>query len=115
MRLPVTVALTVLVAGTPQPASAAAWILSLSTYFGGSDMTTATAVAVDGSGDIYVAGWTDSTSLPGCSPIRPNAGGVDAFVAKWDGTTQLIDYCTFLGGRGDDRAFAIAVDGSGDL
>src|ERR1035438_10697974 len=61
MRLPVTVALTVLVAGTPQPASAAAWILSLSTYFGGSDMTTATAVAVDGSGDIYVAGWTDST------------------------------------------------------
>jgi hypothetical protein len=40
---------------------------------------------------------------------------VDAFVAKWDGATHLIDYCTFLGGRGDDRAFAIAVDGSGDV
>jgi hypothetical protein len=38
---------------------------------------------------------------------------VDAFVAKWDGTTHLIDYCTFLGGRGDDRALAIAVDASG--
>ena len=115
MRLSVTAALIAFVAGTPLPASAQAWTLSFSTYFGGSDMTTATAVAVDGSGDIYVAGWTDSTSLPGCSPVRPNAGGVDAFVAKWDGTTHLIDYCTFLGGRGDDRAFAIAVDGSGDV
>jgi hypothetical protein len=38
---------------------------------------------------------------------------VDAFVAKWDGATHLLDYCTFLGGRGDDRALAIAVDGSG--
>jgi hypothetical protein len=113
MRLSVTAALIAFVAGTPLPASAQAWTLSFSTYFGGSDMTTATAVAVDGSGDIYVAGWTDSTSLPGCSPVRPNAGGVDAFVAKWDGTTHLIDYCTFLGGRGDDRALAIAVDASG--
>ena len=115
MRLSVAAALFACVAGTAQPASAAAWTLSLSTYFGGSDITTATAVAVDGSGNIFVAGWTDSTSLPGCSPVRPSAGGVDAFVAKWDGATHLIDYCTFLGGRGDDRAFAIAVDGSGDV
>jgi len=114
MRFSVTAALCAFVAGMPQPASGAAWTLSLSTYFGGNDITSATAIAVDRSGGIYVAGWTDSASLPGCSPIRPNAGGVDAFVVKWDGVTHHIAYCTFLGGRGDDRAFAIAVDGSGD-
>jgi hypothetical protein len=113
MKLCVTAALFAFVAGTAWPASAAAWTLSFSTYFGGSDMTSATAVAVDGSGNIYVAGWTVSTTLPGCNPMRANAGGVDAFVAKWDGATHLVDYCTFLGGSGDDRAFAIAVDGSG--
>ena len=113
MRFFVTATLVAFAAGTIQPASATAWTLGLSTYFGGSDMTTATAVAVDGSGNVFVAGWTVSTTLPGCSPIRPWAGGVDAFVAKWDGATHLLDYCTFLGGSGDDRAFAIAVDGSG--
>ncbi|MGO9230350.1 MAG: SBBP repeat-containing protein, partial [Bryobacteraceae bacterium] len=113
MKPSVVAALFALAAGIPQAASASDWTLTFSTYFGGSDMTTATAVAVDGIGNIYVAGWTDSTSLPGCTPIRPNAGGVDAFVAKWDGATHRIDYCTFLGGRGDDRAFGIAVDGSG--
>lgn len=113
MRLSVTAVLVALVAVTLQPASAAAWTLSFSTYFGGSDMTSATAIAVDGSGNIYVAGWTTSTTLPGCTPVRPHAGGVDAFVAKWDGATHLLDYCSFLGGSGDDRAFAIAVDGSG--
>ncbi len=113
MRISAIAALFALAAGMPRPASADVWTLTFSTYFGGNDMTAATAVAVDGAGGIYVAGWSDSTSLPGCAPIRPNAGGVDAFVAKWDGTTHRIDYCTFLGGRGDDRAFAIAVDGSG--
>jgi hypothetical protein len=113
MRLSVISILVAFAAGTPPPASATAWTLGFSTYFGGSDMTTATAVAVDGSGNIYVAGWTDSTTLPGCTPVRPNAGGVDAFVVKWDGATHHIDYCTFLGGRGDDRAFAIAVDNAG--
>ena len=105
--------LLTLAAGTLQPASATAWTLTFSTYFGGNNMTTATAVAVDGTGDIFMAGWTDSTVFRGCSPKRPSAGGVDAFIVKWDGVTHLIDYCTFLGGRGDDRAFAIAVDGSG--
>jgi fibronectin type 3 domain-containing protein len=105
--------LLTLAAGTLQTASATAWTLTFSTYFGGNNMTAATAVAVDGTGDIFMAGWTNSTLFRGCSPKRPSAGGVDAFVVKWDGVTHLIDYCTFLGGRGDDRAFAIAVDGSG--
>ncbi|MGD0047050.1 MAG: SBBP repeat-containing protein [Bryobacteraceae bacterium] len=115
MRLSVTAALVAFIAGTAQPAAAQTWTLSFSTYFGGNDMTSATAVAVDGSRNVYVAGWTTSTTLPGCTPLRPHAGGVDAFVAKWDGTTRLLDYCTFLGGTGDDRALAIAVDGSGDV
>jgi fibronectin type 3 domain-containing protein len=113
MRFSVTAALIALVAGMLQPASAASWTLSFSTYFGGSGMTSATAIAVDGSGNIYVAGWTVSTTLTGCTPVRPYSGGVDAFVAKWDGATHRLDYCSFLGGSGDDRAFAIAVDGSG--
>ena len=46
--------------------------------------------------------------------LQPTFGGsVDAFVAKFDSSGSHLLYCTFLGGSGDDRAFAIAVDASG--
>ena len=114
MRLGVTAALFVLLAGLPQVCAADPWLLSFATFLGGSDLTAATSVAVDGAGNVYVAGWTDSPGLAGCIPVRGGGGGVDAFVAKWDHATQLLSYCTFLGGRGDDRAFAVAADGAGN-
>jgi len=90
-------------------------VLSYSTYIGGSSMDTVTSIAVDGSGNAYLAGWTVSTDLPTVNPVRAqNGGGVDAFVAKLGPGGNTLIYCTYLGGRGDDRAFGIAVDPAGN-
>lgn len=90
-------------------------VLSYSTYLGGSAMDAVTSIAVDNAGNAYVAGWTTSADLPTMNPIRAqNSGGVDAFVAKLGPGGNNLIYCTYLGGRGDDRAFGIAVDPAGN-
>jgi hypothetical protein len=87
--------------------------LVFSTHFGGGSTDVASAVAVDGGGNSYVAGWTASTDLPVKNAFQSQSGGgVDAFVAKFDPVGALV-YCTYLGGSGDDRAFGIAVDAAG--
>jgi uncharacterized repeat protein (TIGR01451 family) len=89
-------------------------VLSYSTLLGGSGFDSATAMAVDSAGSAYVAGFTDSYDLPAVSPEQNfNAGGNDVFVAKLNPSGKCLVYCTYLGGRGDDRAYGIAVDASG--
>src|SRR5581483_7341126 len=88
-------------------------VIACSTYVGGSGMDSITGVAVDAAGNVYVAGWTDSGDLPLRNAVWPRSGNVDAFVAKWSNKGATLEYCTYLGGAGDDRAFGIAVDGSG--
>jgi Beta-propeller repeat len=86
-----------------------------STLLGGSGSNAANAVAVDSSGDAYLAGFTASQNFPTASPEQNfNAGSNDAFVAKFNANGNGLVYCTYLGGSADDRAYAIAVDSSGD-
>ncbi len=69
------------------------------------------AIAVDGSGNVYVAGDSDATWG---SPVRSHRGGVDAFAGKLDSSANLL-WHTFLGGSGTDHGYGIAVDGSGNV
>ncbi len=89
-------------------------VITYSTFVGGSGQDSATAVASDASGNPVIAGWTSSTDLPAIGVKTKNAGGVDAFVAKMTAYGNQVVYCTYLGGTGDDRAFAVAVDKSGN-
>ncbi len=97
-------------------------ILSYSTFFGGNYGDTARALAVDGSGNIYLAGSTFSTVFssgvptPGAFQANFNAGSgyQDAFVAKFDHTGSNLIYFTYLGGSQDQGASAIAVDTNGN-
>lgn len=58
-------------------------VLNYSTYLGGSGFDNAYAVAVDASGNAYVAGYTGSPDFPTQAPLQPtNHGGYDAFVAR---------------------------------
>src|SRR5262249_20287047 len=95
-----------------------------STYLGGSARDMATDVAVDGSGNAYVGGWTDSTDFPTVhAPHRglvcdPSLSGsvepcADAFVTKLNESGSAIVYSTYLGGKWDDRIAGVAVDASG--
>jgi hypothetical protein len=81
------------------------------TVIGGSGLESGNAVAVDGSGDIYIAGQTNSTNFPLQTPFQPaNAGGNDAFVAKLNSTGTALLYSTYLGGSNSDLATGIAVN-----
>ena len=86
--------------------------LTWNTFLGGDGLDQGKAVTVDGSGNVYVAGYGSATWG---SPVRAFSGGLnDAFVAKLDSSGNLI-WNTFLGGDGDDRGKAVAVDGSGNV
>ena len=90
-------------------------IISFSTYLGGSRFDSATSIAADPEGNVYVAGWTESADWAPALATRlaPSASGLDAFIAKFNGAGELV-YCTILGGKGADRALAIAVDATGN-
>jgi len=88
--------------------------LVYSSYIGGEGDDVARGIAIDGSGNAYVAGETSSTNLPVVSPIQTqNAGQKDGFILKINPSGNALVYSTFLGGTGDDTAYGIAVDGSG--
>jgi len=95
-----------------------------STYYGGSGVDIAYALAVDADGAAYLTGSTLSSDLPTEGPIDGTCGtdglcdagiATDAFVAKLDpnqsGAASLI-YATYLGGSGNDVGVGIAVDAS---
>jgi hypothetical protein len=89
--------------------------LVYSTYLGGSGGDQAWGVAVDSTGQAYMAGYTTSTNFPTASPVQAANGGFqDAFVAKVNAAGTALVYSTYLGGNGGDQARAIAIDPSGN-
>ena len=80
------------------------------TFLGGVGADYGYGVAVDGNGNVFVTGYSDATWG---SPMIPFAGKRDAFAAKLDSGGRLI-WNTFLGGAGNDFAYGVAVDGSGN-
>ncbi len=81
------------------------------TFLGSEGYDVASAIAMDGSGNFYVAGSSDASWG---NPLRPFSGGsYDAFATKFDSTGQLV-WNTFLGGTGLDSGYGIAVDGGGN-
>ena len=74
--------------------------LVYSTYIGGSSSEVGYAIAVDGSGNAYVTGYTYSTDYdvtPG-APQPRNEGGGDVFVTKLNATGTALVYSTYIGG-----------------
>jgi hypothetical protein len=85
--------------------------LLYSTYLGGLQADVGQAIALDSSGNAYIAGYTFSSDFPTENPFQgSNAGGPDAFVAKVLADGSALAFSTYLGGSGDDRAMGIAVD-----
>ncbi len=84
------------------------------TYLGGNGDDRGMGVAVDPKGGIYVTGLTGSTDFPVVGGFQTtNMGGLaDVFVTKF-GPTGAIQYSTYVGGRGNDQGYSIAVDAAG--
>ncbi|MCX6831735.1 MAG: SBBP repeat-containing protein, partial [candidate division Zixibacteria bacterium] len=88
--------------------------LIYSTYLGGGNGDGGFGIAVDGSGNAYVAGWTSSSNFPTLNPYQTDQGDVDVFVTKLSSTGNSLIYSTYLGGGSYDYGYGIAVDGSGN-
>ena len=101
-------------------------VLSYSTYLGGTDFNYASGIAVDGSGNAYLTGYTTSVDFPVKGGVQGTFSGgscdtevnttpcFDAFVAKLNPQGSALLYSTYLGGTGDDRGIRIAVNAAGE-
>jgi hypothetical protein len=90
--------------------------LIYSTYIGGSDNDYGYSIAIDGTGNAYITGNTNSTNYditPGAFQTT-NAGSYDVFVTKLNSTGTALIYSTYIGGSDDDEGYSIAIDGSGN-
>jgi hypothetical protein len=91
--------------------------LVYSTFIGGIAGEMGWGIAVDGLARAYVVGETESSDFP----VTPDAfdesynANVDAFVAKINGPGSKLDFCTYLGGKGEDHAWGVALDDENDL
>jgi hypothetical protein len=87
--------------------------LTYSTYIGGSSNDYGTGVAVDSSGNAYVAGSTNSPDFRASGRIGNVPGGMDVFVTKVNRAGSAFLYSTLLGGSNNDYATGIAIDAAG--
>ncbi|OGD22760.1 MAG: hypothetical protein A2W03_03275 [Candidatus Aminicenantes bacterium RBG_16_63_16] len=86
-------------------------------YIGGMNNDQGRGIAVDGSGNVYVAGFTQATETSFPEAVGPDLshnGDYDAFVAKVNASGTSLAYCGYIGGTQDDRGYGIAVDASGN-
>jgi len=91
-------------------------VLVYSTYLGGSMYDWAEKVAVDSSGNAWIAGHTYSKDFPylnGLFGCTEGSDASDAFVSKFNSEGRL-RFSTYFAGSGADTAAGIAVDINGN-
>ncbi|MEK6333662.1 MAG: SBBP repeat-containing protein [Acidobacteriota bacterium] len=88
--------------------------LVYATFYGGSNLDSGSAIAVDGEGNAYITGSTSSPDLALRNAARAFGGIIDAFVVKLNpGGTDIV-YATYLGSTNHidvGRAIALTSDG----
>jgi uncharacterized repeat protein (TIGR01451 family) len=87
--------------------------LLYSTYLGDSGTDRGFGITIDGLGNAYIIGHTDSTNFPTAVPLQAtNGGGQDVFVVELNADGSALLYGTYLGGSGDDQSGGIAINNS---
>ena len=88
--------------------------LVYSTYLGGSNYDQGRSIAVDGAGNAYITGITESANFPTANPVQAGLSGErDTLVAKLNASGSSLVYSTYLGGSGVDVGHFITVDAAG--
>ena len=103
--------------------------LVYSTYLGGNTLnqvyedSLADGIAIDTSGNVYVAGYTNFGGFPvtrgafqtKCGSCKAGPSLINAFVTKFNSTLSKLVYSTFLGGSNSDYASSMTLDAAGDV
>lgn len=90
--------------------------LSASTYLGGAGYDSVNAIEISTT-NIYAVGDTTSTDFPTQSAYSTHSTGTsDVFISKLDtATLGTLAASTYLGGDGDNVAYALAINTDGDV
>ena len=91
--------------------------LLASTYLGGSGDDVAQPLAIDNSGNVYVAGVTGSSEFPTTSNAYDStfSGPFEIFISRFDDNLENISISTFFGGSNIDEPRGLFIDSSGDI
>jgi hypothetical protein len=90
--------------------------LVYSSFLGGSGEDAGTDIALDETGVATLTGWTRSADFPLMRPLQVSlAGGSDAYITRVSADKSALLYSTYLGGRSDDKAARLALDGAGQV
>ncbi len=92
--------------------------LVFSTLFGGNGHDAVRGIAADASGNLVLAGLTESTDLsvtPGAYQATHAGGLSDAVVAKLASSGSSLIWCTYFGGSANDIAEAVSLDNAGTV
>lgn len=86
------------------------------TYYGGSGLDEFYSIAIDASNNLYLAGWSASTSgiSAGGFQNTNNGGTYDAMLVKFDPLGNRM-CATYYGGTGMEQGTAVALDGVGNV
>jgi hypothetical protein len=87
------------------------------TYYGGGPQDYGTYCAADSDGNVFLTGYTMSTSdiaTAGAHQTTMGGGGYDAFLVKLN-SNGIRQWGTFCGGTDNDWAYSCAVDGTGNV
>jgi fibronectin type 3 domain-containing protein len=92
--------------------------LLYSTFLGGSGNDNLRAMALDGAGNVWIAGSTTSGNLPttlNALNDTHNGGTTDVFLAQLAANGSILLYSSYLGGSGNDGARDLAFDATGNV
>jgi hypothetical protein len=90
-------------------------ILQWATYFGGAETDMGHACASDGEGNIYLAGYTfSSTDIASNGHQNSLGGNNDAFLVKFN-TDGVRQWATYYGGENNEVSYSCATDINGNV
>jgi hypothetical protein len=83
-------------------------------YIGGKQAERVAGIALDNSGNLFIAGSTQSPDFPLHVALQKKLNGqLDAFLTKLKLADLSYRFSTFIGGAGEDKGWGIAVDSAG--